>query len=71
MRLILLGIGLGVVVSLLATRFLSSQFRGISPRDPLTLALVIAAIMTAGLSACLVPARRATRVDPMVILRYE
>ena len=71
MRLILLGVGIGAVVSLLVTRFLSSQFRGISPRDPLTLALVIAAIMAAGLSACLLPARRATRVDPMVTLRYE
>jgi putative ABC transport system permease protein len=71
MRLILMGVGIGVVASLLVTRFMSSQFRGISPRDPLTLALVIAAIMTAGLSACLLPARRATRVDPMVTLRYE
>jgi putative ABC transport system permease protein len=71
MGLILVGVGLGLVVSLLVTRFLSSQFRGISPRDPLTLALVIAAILAAGLSACLLPARRATRVDPMVTLRYE
>src|SRR5215469_15084087 len=71
MRLILIGVGIGVVVSLLITRFLSSQFRGISPRDPVTLALVIAAILTAGLSACLLPTRRAVRVDPMVTLRYE
>jgi putative ABC transport system permease protein len=66
-----MGIGIGVVVSLLVTRFLSSQFRGISPRDPLTLALVIGAILACGLSACLLPARRATHVDPMVTLRYE
>ena len=65
MRLILMGVGIGVVASLLVTRFLSSQFRGIS------LALVIAAILTAGLWACLLPARRATNVDPMVTLRYE
>ena len=71
MGLILMGIGIGVVVSLLVTRFLSSQFRGISPRDPLTLALVIGAILACGLSACLLPARRATHVDPMVTLRYE
>jgi putative ABC transport system permease protein len=71
MGLILVGVGLGLVVSLLVTRFLSSQFRGISPRDPLTLALVIAAILAAGLLACVLPARRATRVDPMVTLRYE
>jgi putative ABC transport system permease protein len=71
MRLILIGIGIGLVVSLLVTRFLLSQFRGISPRDPLTLALVIGAILACGLSACLLPARRATRVDPMVTLRYE
>ena len=66
-----LGIGLGVVVSLVVMRFLSSQFRGISPLDPLTLAVVIAAILACGLSGCLLPARRATRVDPMVTLRYE
>jgi hypothetical protein len=62
----LMGVGIGMVVSLLVTRFMSRQFRGISPRNPLTLALVIAAIMTLGPLACCPRAG-----PPMVILRYE
>jgi predicted permease len=71
----LLLIGTGIVIGLLAsvglTRFLSSQFRGISATDPLTLLVVVGTVMGAGLSACLLPARRATQVDPMTTLRNE
>jgi ABC-type antimicrobial peptide transport system permease subunit len=43
----------------------------VAPNDPLTLASVIVVVAIAGTAACVFPARRATRVDPMVALRYE
>lgn len=68
-------IGSGIVIGLLAslgvTRLLSSQFRGISANDPLTLVIVVGTVTVAGLSACFFPARRATQVDPMTTLRNE
>jgi putative ABC transport system permease protein len=65
------GIILGLLASLAVTRFLSSQFHGVSATDPLTLAMVVGTILVAGLSACFFPARRATQVDPMTTLRNE
>jgi putative ABC transport system permease protein len=53
------------------TRVLSSQLFSIAPHDPPILAAVVAVVAAAGFSACYVPARPATRVDPMVTLRYE
>jgi putative ABC transport system permease protein len=53
------------------TRLLANQIRGVSSTDPLTLALVVIAVFGAGICACILPAHRATRVDPMVTLRYE
>ncbi len=70
-RLVGLGLAIGFVVSLAATRVLSSQLWGVAPHDPLTLASVIVVVAIAGAAACVFPARRATRVDPMVALRYE
>jgi len=68
-------IGAGIIVGLLAsyglTRFISSQIWGVSPTDPMTLAAVVLAIVAVGLAACLLPARRATQVDPLTALRYE
>lgn len=71
LRLVVLGLALGLLVTLAATRVLASQLWGISAQDPVTLAGVAAVIAAAGISACYFPARRATRVDPMVALRYE
>jgi putative ABC transport system permease protein len=70
-RLVGLGLAIGLVVSLAATRVLSSQLWGVAPYDPLTLASAIVVVAIAGAAACVFPARRATRVDPMVALRYE
>ena len=71
MRLIATGIILGEVASLVLTRFVASQIWGVSARDPLTLGTIAAVIGTAGFAACVLPARRAVRVDPLVALRDE
>ena len=52
-------------------RAIASQLWGVSPNDPLTVASVVLLLFATGLLACWVPARRATRVDPVVALRYE
>jgi ABC-type antimicrobial peptide transport system permease subunit len=62
---------IGTLTALAATRVIASQLWGVSQYDPLTLASVILLVVLAGLTACYVPARRATRVDPLVALRYE
>ena len=71
LRLLGLGIAMGLGVTLAVTRVLASQLWGVSPRDPVTLAAVIVVIVVAGLAACYFPARRATRIDPLIALRYE
>lgn len=70
-RLIVAGIVIGLFVSYALMRFLASQIWGVSLTDPWTFGGVVALIMLAGLGACLLPARRAASVDPMVALRYE
>jgi len=62
---------IGLISSLGLTRLMSSQFPGISAYDPLTLAVVVPMVLTAGLAACSLPAHRATQVDPMITLRNE
>lgn len=65
------GIVFGLVVSFLSVRILQSQLWGVSAFDPWTLLLAPVALLTAGLLACYLPALRATRVDPIIALRYE
>jgi predicted permease len=71
LQLIGLGVGLGLLASFAVTRVIANQLWGVSPRDPLTLVAVVAVVGLAGLAACYFPARRATKVDPLVALRYE
>ena len=70
-RLVASGLSLGLLGALLLTRFLSGVLYGTKPSDPLVFGTVSLLLASCGLAACYVPARRATRVDPMVALRYE
>src|SRR5216683_1094997 len=65
------GIVLGIIASLAVARVIATQLWGISAYDPITLTSVAALLLITGIVACWVPARRASRVDPLVALRYE
>lgn len=61
----------GVIMSLALTRLIASQIWGVSPTDPWTFSVVVLVLFVAGLAACLLPARRATQVNPLIALRSE
>ena len=67
----LIGLGVGIVLAITSTRVMSSLLYGINPTDPLTLAITSLILLAVALLASYIPARRATKVDPMVTLRYE
>ena len=71
LRLTMLGVVLGWLGALAVSRFLSGMLYGVAGDDPVTFAAVAAVFVAVALAACYVPARRATRVDPLVALRYE
>jgi predicted permease len=66
-----LGTVLGVGLSFGVTRLVTTLLYGVKPGDPMTLLCVTALLGVVGLAACLLPVRRATKVDPLVALRYE
>ena len=70
-RLIGTGLAVGLLASFVMTRMIAAQLWGVSPHDPATLIGVIVFLVTAGLAACYVPARKATTVDPIVALKVE
>jgi predicted permease len=71
LRMVLIGVVIGIPVSLAASRWIASFLYGIKAQDPITYAATAVLVVIAGCAAAYVPSRRASRVDPMVVLRYD
>src|SRR5689334_11297100 len=69
--LVSIGVAIGVLASFGLTRFIESMLFGVTPTDPLTFAAIVILLALVALLACLIPAARAMRVDPIVVLRHS
>jgi ABC-type antimicrobial peptide transport system permease subunit len=71
MLLVTIGLTIGLLGALALTRLMTSLLFEVSPADPITFGAVVVCVILAALVACYIPARRATKVDPLIALRYE
>lgn len=68
-RLLAIGTMTGIAAALMTARLIASHLFGVTPNDPLTFTVVCGVLAGAGLLACAIPAYRATRVDPLIVIR--